>query len=952
MNSNPVEELIRKYGNDDSVVFVFPSDIAASLWLEAALAITARETLPSRRFIAWDRFKEQAVQATVAGRSPVSSLLRKLYALNLAKRNSEASPNLFSSLIPQKYAADGTVFAAWIARLLPELSLCEQKAEKASAAKKYRMDKEDADLSFLKEDYNHFLDAHCLFEPSWQRPPLKDTGDSFIIFFPEAIEDFREYRSLLSDAQFITQVSAPVPSDGEEPAVAVYENTREELSTVALEVEELLRSGVSPEEIAVSVPDLETIEPYLLREFSLRGIPVEYRAGHPLGNLPAGRLFSLISGCVSSGFAFSSFKALLLDRLVPWKHRNLAEHLVSFGIRNHCVTSWKDSGKTLDVWEEAFKTPTRGEEGDWRLRDWYRELRNSLSQITGAKTFTDIRNRYFAFREKFLDMDQLAPEDDAVIARCIEELNALASLEKPFAPYIPENPYAFFASVLDEKKYVPQRLHGGVSVFPYRVAAGTPFPHHFILDASQDQATVLYRQLTFLRQDKRQTLGLDEVDASADFFNIYRCCARGQEPSGNAGKRRVRFSFSAQTFSGYRTPHGYFNAQIKADVSINDPFAAERNWLAQAAREAISAEAHTENEKNDSDGPASARSDRLYPVQKTGFSAWKSRNLPRVFSYLQTAFGNRNPDVSARIIKKKMTEGELLVTQTDLASFSVCPARWFLDNILSITEESYDAELMNERNLGILYHDVLQTVYERIRSTDKVFTAAKLDLYRSWAAEAAASSAANHDEFAGPLVAPLIDSLVDRIAEGAAGIIERDAEVLDGFAPAFLEGSLVFSDKGIRYYGRVDRISIRPSDQVAVLIDYKSANTKKPADYKTDGTKPIDDFQIPMYIYLAENSANSPCKGSRLEHAWFGNIKDKKYRPIVNDDAEVSNCGTRGSVSREEFTPAMDSFKTMTGLFAESVKRQDFTRPARLAWTECTACAFRKICRYTYSVRP
>jgi len=132
MGSSPVIDLIRREGGDDRVVFVFPSDIAASLWMDEALAITGRDTLPARRFIAWDRFKEQAVQATVAGKKPVSAVIRKLYALKLAERNASGDNRLFTALIPSEFAEDGRLFAAWIARLLPQLAVWEGKTAKAA----------------------------------------------------------------------------------------------------------------------------------------------------------------------------------------------------------------------------------------------------------------------------------------------------------------------------------------------------------------------------------------------------------------------------------------------------------------------------------------------------------------------------------------------------------------------------------------------------------------------------------------------------------------------------------------------------------------------------------------------------------------------------------------------------------------------------------------------------
>ena len=939
MPQNPTENLIRKEGKNPKAVFVFPSDIAASLWLEAALDITGEGTIPTHRFIAWDRFKEDAVRATVSGRIPVSSVLRKLYALNLAERNKTSQKPLFTSLIPADHADDGSLFAAWIARILPQLSMWEQRRKKGiERGYATKIDAEDNDISFLKTDYNKFLDENRLFEPSWQRPPLRDTGLHYYILFFEAIEDFSEYAELLLNAPFVTLIPVPQPvttssadtnaaeiANEKTPSLILYENTRCELREIALEIESLLAAGTPPEEIAISVPDLENIAPYLVREFKLRGIPFTYRAGETLGNLPAGRFFSLVSECVSSRFSFESLKAFLLDRLIPWNHPDIADELISFGIRNHCVASWNENGRELDVWEEAFKTPTKGAASDWRLRDWYRRLRDSCKKIAEATSFADIRKYYFAFREDFLDMEQLNPADDAVFARCLEELTALVGLESQYAAYIPQNPFSFFTSILSEKKYVPQQRSEGVHVFPYRVAAGTPFRYHFVPDASQDKATVLYRELPFLRQDKRQQLHIQEIDASAAFFLLYACSTGG-----------TRFSFSYRTFSGYRIPHGFFTLQIPENThesSVFDPYRAEREWYA-------------------TNGIAEQFPKRIYRTQKDGCVAYLKRPAERGFSYLEAAYGSRLPQLNARIKDVQMTGSDIRVSQSDLAVFSICNARWFLGKLLGIEAEVSDAELMNERNLGLLYHDVLKNLYAKIRKEDTVFASSRLDVYRNWADTFAETAAGEHAEFRGPIAAPLISSLVRRITEGVCGILDRDAEILDGFIPDFLEDDIAFSRDGIRYYGKIDRISRRPADNLAVLIDYKSGRVPSPALYHCDEHTGTGDFQVPMYVFLAEESPESPYKGSKIEFAWFGDIRGGDYRPIINNNEEIKHGRKRGMLTRDEFEPAMNSFKEVVSVFADSLRKADFTRPAILSRAECLACDFRKICRYVYAVRP
>ncbi|MCD1654141.1 hypothetical protein K7J14_05435 [Treponema zuelzerae] len=249
--ADPVRPLIREQWRNPASVFVFPSDIAASLWLGEALEITGASTLAAERFIAWDRFKEEAVRAEVEGKSPVSAVVRKLWARALAEANAEAAEKtgtpLLASLIPAEYSSEGNLFASWIARILPQLGLWEIKHARAlERGRSGRIplgsdpssDGENRDLSFVKHRYEAFLEREKLFEPSWQRPPLKDGGKRYFIFFPEAVEDFGEYAPLFSASPFITLVSQP---KNETPrTIRFFENTREEIRDAALSIEALL----------------------------------------------------------------------------------------------------------------------------------------------------------------------------------------------------------------------------------------------------------------------------------------------------------------------------------------------------------------------------------------------------------------------------------------------------------------------------------------------------------------------------------------------------------------------------------------------------------------------------------------------------------------------------------------------------------------------------------------
>lgn len=934
--TNPVEALIREYGKNDRVVFVFPSDVAASLWREEALGILGAGTIEARRFIAWDRFKAEAIRSSVGNRQSVSAPIRGLYARDVTRRNAQAEPPLFRSLIPENFAAEGVSFAGWIARLLPQLVLWEEKRRLARNLPLFPVpeDREDADLEYLKADYSAFLDRHGLFEPSWERPPLRETGYFYVILFTEAIEDWSEFAPALSKAPFIRTVSClSLPAEAcAAPKAEVYETTREEIKACALSIEHLLSRGVPANRIAISVPDLETVAPYLTRELSLRGIPYEYRSGQPLGGKSAGRLFRLLDSCVKEGFSFASVKALLLDRMLPWANPELAERLVTFGIANRCVTPWTDNGRAMDPWEEAFRDPVRFSGPDEGLRSWYRELRRSLTALASSGGFSEIRSRWFAFRNRFFDMELLNPADDAVLARCVEELTALAALETEYADVISGGVWSFFLDTLDSTMYVSQRQETGVNIFPWRVAAGTPFPWHFVLDASQDRATVIYRQLPFLREDKREALRSQEDDATSAFFSIYASCPR--ESDAREAPSFMRFSVATRSFKGYTTPH---NALETRPAGQSGGFGTDplKDELAFAAR--------------------SGEPDRLYPFQIAGQAAAASRARGRDevrFSYLRSPFPPESVSLAERVKMRQFDEGAVRVSQTDLSVHAVCPARWFLGKILEIEPPESDAELMNDRRLGIVYHEVFKRVYEMIRDTDGTFRSSRLETYREWAAECAEHAAETSDDFKGPLAAPVLAALSARIAGGVSAMLAEDARCLDGFIPEFLEEDISFTRDGIRYYGKIDRISRRAADGKLVLIDYKTGRTPSLDSYRTDvSARPgvITDFQMPMYLFLAETSSESPYRGERIGCAWYGSVKEEKFSTVVDDGEEGGPKPKRGTFDRDGFGETMAAFADSAAAFAESVRNLDFTRPEGLSRLECARCDYVRICRWNYT---
>lgn len=109
---------------------------------------------------------------------------------------------------------------------------------------------------------------------------------------------------------------------------------------------------------------------------------------------------------------------------------------------------------------------------------------------------------------------------------------------------------------MDKAIYVPQNTGLAVSIFPYRVAAATPFNYHFVLNCSQDHTNIIYNKLSFLRKDKREALGVFETDASSYFFEAYT-----ESPN-------TVFSFSPHNFNSYLIINNLF--EISEDEEIKN----------------------------------------------------------------------------------------------------------------------------------------------------------------------------------------------------------------------------------------------------------------------------------------------------------------------------------------------------------------------------------------------
>ncbi|GHV60060.1 hypothetical protein AGMMS49587_00350 [Spirochaetia bacterium] len=991
-HTNPVEALLLEKSKNPRALFVFPTGIAADLWADRLLKLRDGGTVAMEQFIAWDTFKQESIRSRMHDKKSVPSLLRKIFISRLIKENAELCKSgktpLFISLIPPEYAHTASSFVPWLTGILSQLGSWFEKttgrsvsAAETVAAIDGDFDDDDRDLCTLALTYRQFLDTHGLFEPAWEKPPFDDKGKECFIFFSESLTDFAEYEALLEAAEQVTIVRlADSGAAAKMSKTFFYTNARSEITEAALYIRALVENEKIPwDAIVVSIPDTapggltaENYEPYLLREFANRNIPAVHRAGKPLASWPAGQFFPALSNCFSRGFSFDSIANLLLNSHLPWKDRALIDRLIDFGIKNNCICSWTESDKRIDVWEDAFSAPA----GSREERALYRTLKKDVVNICSAASFEEIRKQYFIFRGDFLNMDECLPETDLILSRCVSELLLLIEIEKSFPDIKAPDPYAFFVEHLQEKTYLPQETSSGVSILPYRTAAPAPFECHIVLGATQDNLTAVFSRLAFLPRSKRDKLDIRDQDASEAFINLHKL--NSEKPAA--------FFCAQQSFSGYAIPHSVLNITEKPRIRYGetdthsfarDAYQGERGFF-QDLQAGKTSPVFPPN---------------LHSLQKESFTVWLKRRqytgdtganggpaknlLTELIQkrYRSADFAGREPRPKLPAGKQASAacSGKIRVSASGMEPYYRCAMQWLFRNILKLEDVRMETTLMAENILGSLYHAVLEHFFNTLMQKEGGILSLQKDemlsvAYRNFLANSVNETFAGLPDLSGERYD--LSALTLRLLREQQGAVQEQIAVfLIAFLRYFANYRILGTEKNYTwdapnqgYYltGVIDcileQVNSDAKNPANIIVDFKLGKAPDRRLCIGNGETGLENFQLPMYLTLAEKNGSKPIEGALFFSIFqtkptviFGMIEDAingKKTPYREKDRIMR---TDSNDTADPFNMIMNEFGEKTARYAQEIQSCEFTTIST-GDKKCASCAYHTVCRTIYTV--
>jgi len=361
----------------------------------------------------------------------------------------------------------------------------------------------------------------------------------------------------------------------------------------------------------------------------------------------------------------------------------------------------------------------------------------------------------------------------------------------------------------------------------------------------------------------------------------------------------------------------------------------------------------------------------LHKNQIDGFERWKCRR-----KYKDSLKGKWKADNKLlELIKKKYASdpklpGKYRVSSSSLQPYFQCSLKWLFERVLAIGNVQMEANLMGENVAGMAYHAALNLFFSKIMESNEALKKPNYsdrgqpslpDDYRELLKESVDEI---FDKF--PLIDPSknlqMSSLTARLLRAGKrnflfnmeNCIANFLSLFCGCTVAGCETVLETERDTFFLNGKLDCILEAPPEEGVpkkhIIIDFKMGNPPKRADC-TVGEDSLSDFQLPMYITLAEEKnkieVHTALFYSILFHSpevIIGTVQDVNTKVVIPKKEDE-----RILYKSEMYNLLFEEFNKKTRQFADEISSGDFS-VFESEYSECKACGYNRMCRTVYVI--
>lgn len=287
---------------------------------------------------------------------------------------------------------------------------------------------------------------------------------------------------------------------------------------------------------------------------------------------------------------------------------------------------------------------------------------------------------------------------------------------------------------------------------------------------------------------------------------------------------------------------------------------------------------------------------------------------------------------------------------TELETYAQCPFKYFLNYIVKPQIEEEIEEDIQKNEFGFIIHQILYQFLNKLKSENRNFYDELKNNFVQLSTEIQeiAKGILKHFERYNPfffLTEEIIlgssqrESVLIKFLELEKELIEKSDYT---FQPFEFEKTITqefnLDNQRFKLKGKIDRIDLNSFDKTFKVVDYKTGELPKPADYKDKIS-----LQLPLYLILVEKYFQSINEDFRISDAEFVKLSPKKSDKAERKSLINDFLNGQSNELRNELNEVMKAVASII----EKIKKGKFnlTTLKNFERKVCSKCSYQGICR-------
>ena len=534
----------------------------------------------------------------------------------------------------------------FIAGILPELK------ETSNLEGKFR-----ECTAFIEREYRTFLEKAERYEENWLEDEITMPTEDCLFAFPVLTPRDERRLNKLRDLGISVNILLGNTDTGK-TSLEVYESQKSEIRNTMLNlVEDMTKRKLNPNQLAITVTDLDTLRPYLEKDARLFDIKLSFKKGTPLDGTPGGKYLHYSRDLYDSNYDTTVIRNFTMDSSIPLKDRST--------FREYTKTKLGKAVSNVEIAADNTKDKTD------RILNEIDALNKETDPEKMLARFDEISSSIFKNRSNW---NSIANNSYNEIRSKAESFSATAAELKEKGLIGNIDLYPLFTEIITGSM-MPKDEEEGIAVYEYPESAGLHFSKHYVLNVSEDKARTRGKAAEFL-SDYEIVEDRPESDTTENIIRTLK------ESSDN-----TIFSCSLLTYAGAALP--LMGMQTVNPTLLNDP------WKSL----------HITEQKEE----------KPFSNMVKGYDNAKQTSLSIKEDTETIPDGLTIPPEEVLYIKDREKDN-IIYSATLIDNWNECPYKCYLEKAFNLQEsEKYEINENYSTHIGTAIHKAMQDFMEEFK---------------------------------------------------------------------------------------------------------------------------------------------------------------------------------------------------------------------------------------------